>query len=306
MVISMNRLRAAAVIVATLVMATNASAQTSSVSGRVTNAQGGGTIANAEVTLRSLPTPGTPAMPRMPNMPGMGGTERTVRAGADGTFTIDQVSPGQYVLQVDAPGFERSSQEISVSNASHTVAITLAALEVPGGESPTPAAPAPGADVTALLNRIRALEQRLSELESSTVLSEPETRVKRVEVWVDPNGVAYDQPVSGAKQTVTYQRERVYRRQTINEKIEQALADAESKTVKLGVSAASVTQIAGRTRGGPTVADGHAYQLASADLFFTAGLAQYTSFFADIVGLSGAPPDTEIGGLTLLNSYTAR
>ena len=28
--------------------------------------------------------------------------------------------------------------------------------------------------------------------------------------------------------------------------------------------------------------------------------------FADIVGLSGAPPDAEIKGLTLLNSYTAR
>ena len=39
---------------------------------------------------------------------------------------------------------------------------------------------------------------------------------------------------------------------------------------------------------------------------FSAGLAQYTSFFADIVGLSGAPPDAEIHGLTLLNSYTAR
>ena len=36
------------------------------------------------------------------------------------------------------------------------------------------------------------------------------------------------------------------------------------------------------------------------------GLAQYTSFFADVVGLSGAPPDAEIHGLTLLNSYTAR
>jgi len=39
---------------------------------------------------------------------------------------------------------------------------------------------------------------------------------------------------------------------------------------------------------------------------FSAGLAQYTSFFADVVGLSGAPPDAEIHGLTLLNSYTAR
>ena len=49
-----------------------------------------------------------------------------------------------------------------------------------------------------------------------------------------------------------------------------------------------------------------AYALASADLFFTAGIAQNTLFFADIVGLSGAPPDTEIPSLTLINGYTAR
>jgi carbohydrate-selective porin OprB len=97
----------------------------------------------------------------------------------------------------------------------------------------------------------------------------------------------------------------VYRRQTISEKIEEALADAASRSVAVGVDAAMGTQFAGRTRGsnGPDTA---AYALASADLFFTAGLAQYTVFFADIVGLSGAPPDAEISSLTLLNGYTAR
>jgi hypothetical protein len=61
-----------------------------------------------------------------------------------------------------------------------------------------------------------------------------------------------------------------------------------------------------RTEGDATTAKGHAYELASADLFFTAGLAQYTVFFADIVGLSGSPPDAEIPSATLLNSFTAR
>src|SRR5207249_11662656 len=69
---------------------------------------------------------------------------------------------------------------------------------------------------------------------------------------------------------------------------------------------ASVTQFARQTKGAGAQASGHAYQLGSADLLFAAGLAQYTSFFADVVGLSGAPPDAEIKGLTLLNSYTAR
>jgi Carboxypeptidase regulatory-like domain len=298
----------------TLVFASSAaSAQTSSVGGRVMNAEGGA-LANAEVTLRTLPQPGMPA--RMPNMPGMAGMERTTQTGADGTFSFDQVSPGQYVLQVDSGGFERSSQEVTVSNQPQTVAVTLQPLEIPGLEAPTAAAGAPAvaaapagttvAGSQALLDRIKVLEQRIADLESGTVLSEPETRVKRIEVYTDKNGNQYDQPVAGARKEVTYQRERVYRRQWLSEKLEQAFADQDAKKITVGVSAASVTQFAKQTRGSGAEAAGHAYQLGSADLLFSAGLAQYTSFFADVVGLSGAPPDTEIGGLTLLNSYTAR
>ena len=122
---------------------------------------------------------------------------------------------------------------------------------------------------------------------------------------MDETGGEQDQPIPGVEPTVTYQRERVYRRQTINEKIEEALADADEQSVTLGIDAATVAQAAGRTRG--TIGEsGNAYALASADLFFTAKLAQYTVFFADVVALSGSPPDAEIPTLTLLNGYTAR
>ena len=154
--------------------------------------------------------------------------------------------------------------------------------------------------------RIDELERRVGELESSTVLSEPETRVKRIVVWVDENGVEHDTAVPGAREVVTYQRERVYRRQTINEKIEEALDDAASNSVAVGVDAAIVLQNVQQADGPDALADGNTYELASADLFFTAGLAQYTIFYADIVGLSGTPPDFEVGGLTLLNGYAAR
>jgi hypothetical protein len=105
---------------------------------------------------------------------------------------------------------------------------------------------------------------------------------------------------------VTYQRERVFRRQTINEKIEEALDDAASTSVAVGVDAAIVLQNVQQTDGTDTDADGNNYELASADLYFTAGLAQNTIFYADLVGLSGTPPDNEVGGLTLLNGYAAR
>jgi hypothetical protein len=279
-----------------------ASAQTASVSGSVVNARGG-VVANADVTLRVLAPPGTAAPPRMPAMPGMA-DERTTQTKADGTFTFENVPRGNYVLQVDFSGLERFSQEIALSGQPATIAVTLQPLDIPGAESAATAA-APG-DVQTLLERIRALEQRISDLESAAVLSEPETRVRRVEVYVDQNGNEHDEPVDGTRKQTTYRRERVYRRQTINEKLEEAFADQDSKKIAVGVSAASVTQFARQTSGARTDADRHAYQLSSADLFFSAGLAQYTSFFADLVGLSGAPPDAEIHGLTLLNSYTAR
>ena len=103
-----------------------------------------------------------------------------------------------------------------------TIAVSLEALEVPGADAA--AARGGETDTQALLERIRTLEQRLTEFESTTVLSEPETRVKRIEIWVDKNGNQYDEPVPGAKAQVTYQRERAYRRQTINEKIEAGAA----------------------------------------------------------------------------------
>jgi hypothetical protein len=169
-----------------------------------------------------------------------------------------------------------------------------------------PADTADTGDRQELIERIEELESRLDELESTAVLSEPETRVRRIEVYVDENGVQYDEPVPGAEPVVTYQRERVYRRQLINEKIEDALDEAAARSVGLGVDAAIVFQHATQISGDDTIADGNSYQLASTDLFFTAGLAQYTVFFADIVGLSGTPPDAEIDALNLLNGYTAR
>src|SRR6185503_16069285 len=94
--------------------------------------------------------------------------------------------------------------------------------------------------------------------------------------------------------------------QTINEKIEEAMASEKEQAVAIGVDATTVAQGAFRTKGDESLPNKKAYALASADLFFTAKLAQYTTFFADVVALSGAPPDREIPTLTLLNGYTAR
>jgi len=176
-----------------------------------------------------------------------------------------------------------------------------------GGDAANPEGALPDStDPQAMLERMKQMEQRIKDLESTTVYSEPETRTKKVEVYVDANGIETDQPAPGAKKTTTYVRERVYRRQTINEKIEEALSDAEEHHVKVGVNAGIVPQFSHVTTGEPITKDNRFYALASADLFFTAGIAQNTVFFADVVGLSGPPPDLELGTLTLVNGYSAR
>lgn len=226
------------------------------------------------------------------------GAQFTATADAQGAYSFGALPVGKYDVSVLSAGLTAFRQRGVEVAADRSVRVDIAL-------TPASAAEAAEGERRELVQRIAMLEQRISDLESSAVLSEPETRVRRVEVFVDPNGNELDEPAPGAKPAVTYRRERVYRRQTISEKIEEALDEASERSVAVGVDAAVGTQFAGRTHGSLD-ANKSAYALASADLFFTAGLAQYTVFFADIVGLSGAPPDAEIPSLTLLNGYTAR
>jgi hypothetical protein len=144
----------------------------------------------------------------------------------------------------------------------------------------------------------------VNELESSTVLSEPETIVKEVQVYVDENGAEYDEPGPGRRPVVTYQRERVYRRQAISEKLDEALEDAASRSVGVGVDAAIVLQNVQQSSGDKTPADDEFYGWRPLTSISLPALRR-TRFSADIVSLA-APPDNEVGGLTLLNGYAAR
>src|SRR5262245_1903867 len=249
------------------------------VSGTVTKSSGG-TVAGATVTAINATN----------------GTQFSATTDDEGKYSLPSLPPGTYDITAALGGFKVSRQAGVTVTANSNLQVN-ARLEAGDADS----------ERQGLLDRIEQLEKRLGDLESSAVLSEPETRVKRIEVYVDKNGNEFDQPTPGATKRVTYQRERVYRRQTINEKIEEAMSSAADQAVKIGVDATTVFQAASLTEGdSATRVDNKAYGLASADLFFTAKLAQYTTFFADVVALSGSPPDNEIPSLTLLNGYTAR
>jgi hypothetical protein len=218
---------------------------------------------------------------------------------AQGAYAFPALPVGSYNVTVVSAGLTAFRRQGVAVTADQNVQLDIT-LDAASAQQ------AADAERQELLQQLAELKQRVTDLETNTVLSDPETRVRRVEVFVDEQGGEHDEQVPGSKPVVTYQRERVYRRQTINEKIEEALADAEEHSVKIGVDAAITTQFAKRTKGGDPFIDNRAYALASADLFFTAGIAQNTVFFADIVALSGSPPDAEIPSLTLLNGYTAR
>src|SRR5262245_14997771 len=178
-------------------------AQGSSLNGRITNVQGG-TAPNAEVAL-------VPVVKVMPGMTMSPPAPLPGRVNADGTFTFTQIPPGDYILQADAPGFSRASQEVTLPTTQN-ITLRLEVLEIPGADTPGAAAGSQ-ADSQPMQNRIAALEQRVRDLESTAVLSEPETRTRKTTVYIDKNHNIYDKPTEGAKKTVTYQRERVYRRQ---------------------------------------------------------------------------------------------
>jgi hypothetical protein len=226
------------------------------------------------------------------------GAQFTATTDAQGGYSFGALPVGKYDITIVSAGltaFRRTGVAVEMDRTA-PLDITMNAAS---------AAAAAEFERQQLLERIATLEQRITDLESTAVLSEPETRVRRVEKFVDASGNETDTQVPGSTPVVTYERERVYRRQTINEKIEEALDEAAEHSVSVGVDAAVATQFANLTQGLMDPTSG-AYALASADLFFTAGIAQYTIFFADIVGLSGSPPDAEIPTLTLLNGYTAR
>src|SRR5262245_25388776 len=163
------------------------------------------------------------------------------------------------------------------------------------------------ANIQVLLDRIDELERRLSQLESTAVISQPKVLVKEVHVWVDDNGNQYDHEVPGSKEVITYERELAQRRETIEDSIDEKLAEEAAGGVAIGINNVTTLQFAHQTKGDEAVADGHAYGLSAADITFAASSAALnTEFYADLVGIGGTPPEQEIDSLSLINGQTAR
>ena len=105
----MHTCRVLAAVLALLITAGPLSAQTSTtLTGRIVDPLGGH-VANADITLVTKTSQRVNA----------------TRSRADGAFAFDAVAPGEYVLEVHAPGFAALAQPVTVGNGSAAVTVTL-------------------------------------------------------------------------------------------------------------------------------------------------------------------------------------
>src|SRR4051812_15855945 len=88
-----------------LAISAAAQGQPSSLNGRVTDTSGA-VVPTAEVSL-------VPVVAPMPGMTMPAPTPLPGRMSNDGAFAFTQIPAGEYVLQVDAPGYSRSSQQVT-------------------------------------------------------------------------------------------------------------------------------------------------------------------------------------------------
>ncbi len=169
--------------------------------------------------------------------------------------------------------------------------------------------------VMIMQDRLDQMEERLDEVYNRAVLSEPKLFVKKLTVWVCKNGHEYFNKQKGDKcpqdgleleQSFTYQRERVYRRQTISEVIEGVLAEEELRGITTGVSATGTMHQSLRLKGNEEEAKAELFGIGSVDLFFIAKPAMFTSFFLDLEAIGGFSPDDRIANNSGLNSDSAR
>jgi iron complex outermembrane recepter protein len=101
-------IRTASAIFLGLLLSNSVGAQTSSLTGRVSDPQGG-VVVNASVTLSGA----------------AGVRPATMRTSAEGTFTFEAVVPGRYVVQINSPGFVPWMREVVVGTAAAPLVATL-------------------------------------------------------------------------------------------------------------------------------------------------------------------------------------
>lgn len=153
--------------------------------------------------------------------------------------------------------------------------------------------------VQQLLERIRVLEERLDRLERTEV-------IKKTVEYVCPGGEILDQPPPGGRcpegprpeVRETVQKSTVARRESIAEKIEAAIQDAEARKVAVGGAArAALQQVSnGRERENKLFGEG------AVDVTLLYRPMARTTLFVDFEAIAGPGPDSRLGSLSRVNA----
>jgi len=154
-------------------------------------------------------------------------------------------------------------------------------------------------DVQRLQERIRVLEERLDRLDQVEV-------IKKTVEYVCPGGEIFDQLPPGGRCPdgqrpqirETVRKSTLARRESIAEKIEAALQDAEAKKVAIGGSARGGVQQVINGRDGQNKLFGE----GSLDLILLARPMVRTTLFVDLEAIAGPGPDGRLGSLSRVNA----
>jgi len=148
-----------------------------------------------------------------------------------------------------------------------------------------------------LENRVKALEERLDKLDKVDV-------IKQAKQYVCPSGEILESlPPGGrcpdgslAEEQVAVKKFKFSRRESLSEKIEAALAEAEVKRVTVGGSARGIVQQPFNVTGSKVVGEG------SADLFLLSRPMAFSTVFVDFEAIGGSGPDEAVGSRSRLNA----
>ena len=155
-------------------------------------------------------------------------------------------------------------------------------------------------DMQRLMERLQALEERLNRLDQVEV-------VKKTIEYICPGGEILDQPPPGGRcpdgkevpqVRETFRTSSVARRESISDKIEEAIADAESKKVAVGGSArGALQQVLNAGEG-----QNELFAQGAIDLMLIYQPMVRTMLFIDLEAIGGPGPDQELGSLSRLNA----
>jgi hypothetical protein len=154
-------------------------------------------------------------------------------------------------------------------------------------------------EVQELRERLRALEERLDRLDQAEV-------IKKTIEYICPGGEILEQPPPGGRcpdgsrpqVRETFRKSTVARRESIGEKIEAALQDAEARKVAVGGSARGILQQVLNARDGQN----QLFGVGAVDLTLLFQPMTRTTLFVDLEAIGGPGPDRKLGSLSRVNA----